>query len=147
MQVGDMSAEHGGFVYGHSSHQNGLDADVAYFRRNYTEQNPESTNGYEEFFVKDNKLTANFDMQRNWALVKSAVATNRIQRIFVNEVVKNAFCEYTKNIGEFSKDNENLRRLRPYAGHMDHFHFRITCPEKSKDCVAQEEVPAGSGCP
>lgn len=147
MQVGDICSENGGLQVGHESHQNGLDVDIAFFRRNFTEQDPSRTDGFEEEFVTPSgKLTQNFDMERNWAFVKEVVSTNRVNRIFVNAAVKTAFCNYTKQIGEYEVDSEYLRRLRAWPGHTEHFHLRIDCPINSKECISQDEVPPGSGC-
>jgi penicillin-insensitive murein endopeptidase len=146
LQIGDMSGIHGGPSGGHASHQNGLDADVAFLRLNQTMQDPVDTGGYREKFVRGSSVTQNFDLARNWAYVKILAETGRVQRIFVNQVVKNALCDFAKTRGEFQSETEALRRLRPYAGHEDHFHVRLTCPLNSPDCTPQAEVPVGSGC-
>jgi penicillin-insensitive murein DD-endopeptidase len=147
IQVADIAAAHGGSLEpDHNSHQNGLDADIAYIRADGTEQDPNFADGFQEVFVKDGRLTPNFDMPRNWALVKAFVASGRVNRMFVNEVVKQAFCDYARQTGELDSAQETLRRLRPYEGHMDHVHVRITCPLKSPNCSPQEEVPDGNGC-
>jgi murein endopeptidase len=74
VQIGDIAAQRGGsLVPMHASHQNGLDADIAYIRADGTEQDPNFTEGFQEVFVKDDRLTGNFDMPRNWSLVRSSV--------------------------------------------------------------------------
>lgn len=146
VQIGDVSAELGGLVPGHNSHQNGLDVDIAFLRTNETMQNPDDVNGFREKFVSSGKVSNNFDLERNWALAKLMVATGRPQRIFVNQVIKNAFCKLAREKGELQSAAETLHRLRPYSGHEDHFHVRITCPLNSPKCEAQEEIPAGTGC-
>lgn len=147
VQVGDMSNKKGGFAYGHDSHQNGLDADLAFLRTNQTEQDPQSVNGFAESFVKDGKPTANFDTARNWALAKLLIATGRVQRIFVNDVLKQELCRFAEAKGEFEAHRDVLYRLRSYEGHMDHYHVRLTCPLKSPKCEAQEEPPeTTTGC-
>jgi len=146
IQVGDVSQVAGGQISGHVSHQNGLDADIAFLRVNQTEQHPDDTTGFRESFVEHGRLTANFDMPRNWAFAKLLIATGRVQRIFVNEVVRKAFCEHARQTGELESAAETIRRLRIAAGHTDHFHIRVTCPLNSPRCTPQEEVPAGDGC-
>lgn len=147
IQIGDIAAQRGGsLVPMHASHQNGLDADIAYIRADGTEQNPDNTDGFEEVFVENDRLTRNFDLPRNWTLIKALQASGRVHRMFVNEVVKRAFCDYARQIGEFEANRETLRRLRPYEGHMDHVHVRLTCPKNSPHCVPQEEIPDGPGC-
>ncbi|MGE3263436.1 MAG: penicillin-insensitive murein endopeptidase [Bacteriovoracia bacterium] len=147
IQVGDMSKKGGGTADGHASHQNGLDADIAFLRLNQTEQDPNSTDGYSESFVKDGRVTANFDVSRNWELAKLFVNSGRVQRVFVNDVIKQEFCRYARLTGETESAREVLFRLRSYEGHMDHFHIRLTCPLKSPNCSPQEEPPeANDGC-
>lgn len=149
LQVGDLSQEKGGQITRHASHQNGLDADIVYFRVDRREQRDEpQTNDFEESFVKNGKVTANFDFERNWALMRAFVATGRTQRVFVDRAIKAAFCDYARKIGEFESGAEILRRMRPYPNHDDHLHLRLTCPAAtSPKCLPQEELPAGTGCP
>jgi penicillin-insensitive murein endopeptidase len=146
LMIGDMSGEHGGFISGHASHQNGLDTDVAYLRADQTEQDPNYTKGFEQSFVKKGRLTANFDIPRNWEILKILVSSGRVQRIFVNSVVKKAFCAYAKATDELESQKEALKRLRVIAGHTDHFHVRITCPRNSPACRPQEDMPDDTGC-
>lgn len=146
IMIGDMSAEHGDNLSGHASHQNGLDADVAFIRADRTEQDPEDTGGFREDFVNKGKLTENFDLPRNWHYAKVLIQTGRVQRLFVNAVVKKGLCSFVSLIGERESQRETLRRLRTIAGHEDHFHVRITCPASSPDCKAQEDVPEDLGC-
>lgn len=147
LMIGDMSAMEGGAIGLHASHQNGLDADVAFLRRNQTEQNPEATTGFQEKFVSPaGKVTANFDMERNWAYAKILIESGRVQRMFVDQALKTAFCSHARATGELENAKETLRRIRPYESHEDHFHVRLTCPKNSPDCMAQTEVPPGPGC-
>jgi len=146
LQLGDASQRAGGEVSGHVSHQNGLDLDIAYLRRDHWEQDLNEAAGFLEDFVKDTKVTANFDLQRNWFLVKELVKTGRVNRIFVNAQIKQALCNFAKRKGEFKKYNQALRRLRPWQGHADHLHLRLTCPRKSPACITQVEIPEGQGC-
>lgn len=147
VQIGDMSGKKGGFAYGHNSHQNGLDADIAFLRMDQKEQDPNSTTGFHETFVKDGQVTTNFDLPRNWLLAKLFIESGRVQRIFVNDVLKQEICRHAAIKGEFAAQRETLRRLRSYEGHMDHYHIRLTCPLQSPNCQAQEEPEeAGTGC-
>jgi penicillin-insensitive murein endopeptidase len=144
--IGDMSAEHGGYISGHASHQNGLDADVAYIRVDQTEQDPESTSGFHESFVRNGKVTENFDYPRNWAYAKTLISTGRVQRIFVNAAIKKGFCAWAKAVNEMESERETLKRLRVISGHTDHFHIRITCPRNSPSCKPQEDMSEDTGC-
>src|SRR5690606_28371648 len=137
---------HGGDISGHASHENGLDVDIAYFRNDHSEQDPEITSGFIERFVRNGKLSANFDLERNWTFIKALTRTGRISRIFTDRVIKNALCRYAESLGELKTEEEALRRLRHWPNHTDHWHVRLTCPEKSPRCKAQDDPPPGSGC-
>jgi penicillin-insensitive murein DD-endopeptidase len=146
MQIGDSSAENGGPISGHASHQNGLDVDIAYFRLDHREQDPQAVDGFQESFVKEGQVTENFDTIRNWETIKLVVSTGRVNRIFVDAAIKKAMCLHAESLGEAAEKTETLRRLRVWPQHDDHFHLRLTCPTRSPECVPQEEPPAGSGC-
>jgi penicillin-insensitive murein DD-endopeptidase len=146
VQIGDASQFSGGPVSGHVSHQNGLDADVAFLRVDQTEQDASRTDGFRESFVNKGRLTANFDLRRNWDYAKILISTGRVQRLFVGEVVRREMCNYVRSIGELGSEAETMRRLRVVAGHTDHYHIRLTCPQNSPNCRSQEEVPAGPDC-
>lgn len=146
MQVGDIAQMKGGQISRHNSHQNGLDADIAYFRINGVEQLPDIFDGFNEDMVINGKLSENFDHERNWELMKSLHRYGKVQRIFVDEVIKRETCHYATSIGEDKEHVEVLRSLRPFENHIHHLHVRLRCPVAAKNCVAQEEVAVGSGC-
>lgn len=146
LQVGDLSAEKGGLISGHASHQNGLDVDLIFLRVNRFEQDPEKTDGMPELFVVKGEVTPNFDTPRNWELIKTLVGSQRVGRIFVDQAIKDHLCSHALKTGEFQSHSETLRRLRPYPNHDNHLHLRITCPKNSPDCKEQEPPPVGSGC-
>lgn len=146
IQIGDVCAEHGGQLAHHASHQNGLDADIAYMRVNHREQDPQVITGFDELFVKNGKITENFDQERVWDFVKALHGTGRLVRIFMDPVIKATLCAYADSIGETEAQTDVLRRIRPLALHQDHMHVRITCPLNSPACVKQVDPPAGTGC-
>lgn len=151
LQIGDTSDWNGGYISGHASHQNGLDADMGYLQTNKVERDPNNSgpNGFSEIFVKNGAVTANFDIPRNWAILRNLVARGNVSRIFVDPVIKSTFCKKAAAIDptlSAANRNEVLRRIRPYGNHADHFHMRIKCPVGHKKCVAQSEPPTGTGC-
>lgn len=148
LQVGDLSAEQGGFITGHASHQNGLDVDLAYYRNDHREQiDPIGQKGFDESFVFKGRVSPNFDVARNWEVIKLFYDSGRLNRIFVDEKIKEAICLYADSIGEIRTREETLKRLRPYPNHDDHMHVRITCPKESMKCESQEPIQdLGSGC-
>jgi penicillin-insensitive murein endopeptidase len=145
MQVGDLSAKIGGFVSGHSSHQNGLDVDIVYYTNDQKLQAMDNSY-WTQFFVSNGKLK-NFSLSKNWHLFKLLVNRHPINRIFVDPVIKKAMCDYASSIGEFNSNIEVLRRLRPLSTHHDtHLHIRLKCPQDDLSCSDQGQPPAGSGC-
>ncbi len=154
LQIGDVSQHGGGPISGHASHMIGLDADFAYFNVSQREQDPQDVSGFKTSYVQNGKITKDFDIARNFTAMRVLVGTGRVNRIFVNEVVKKAICDYSKTLGpdptpvdpKLASIPVTLRRLRPWEGHDDHMHLRLTCPKASPRCVPQEEPPVGDGC-
>lgn len=151
LQVGDTADHDGGFLSGHASHQNGLDADIIYFRNNHFEENPNTNgpSGFTETFVKNGKISSNFDVTRNWMVLKYFVSRGNVNRVFVDPVIKKTLCDQASMVDpgvSVSEKTETLRRLRPYANHDNHFHLRLKCPRDHTKCTAQDDPPAGSGC-
>jgi len=144
LQVGDLSAHSGGRITRHSSHQNGLDVDLRYFAVDTREQDLSWEDGFDEDFVRNGKLSSNFDRLRNWELLRALVSSGKVQRVFVDAAIKKAYClDYARGSQE---ERDILRRLRPYTNHSNHLHLRLFCPEGSPRCQSQPEVPAGTGC-
>ncbi len=151
VQVGDITDLNGGFLSGHASHQNGLDADIAYLKANHIERDPNTngSTGFGESFVVNGAVTANFDLVRNWAILRNFVGRGNVGRIFVDPVIKAAFCTKAAVLDpslDATARTEVLRRLRPYAAHDDHFHIRLLCPAGHSQCLAQTDPPTGNGC-
>jgi penicillin-insensitive murein endopeptidase len=143
LQIGDIAAEHGGVVSGHVSHQNGLDADLIYFRLDHLE----AWASGDHFVTPKGTLSDNFDTERNFELIHILVASGRVNRIFMDPVIKKGFCSYAAAHGGINSAADTLRRMSPYPNHQDHMHVRLTCPPTSPQCQAQTpEVPAGDGC-
>ncbi len=146
--VGDMSLPRGGpMPNGHASHETGLDVDIW----DNLDPKPVLAPPDREEVPLPSMLTANGKAldparfsARQVTLLRLAATDPRVDRIFVNAVIKRALCQ-----GEFSAtvgDRAWLHRLRPWYGHNDHFHVRLACPEGSTDCEPQAPVPAGDGC-
>lgn len=147
LQVGDIAQKNGGAAPGHSSHQNGLDADIVYLTKNKKLQS-QTAAFWEEEFVKNGVVTENFDVERNLNLFKYLVTTQPVERIFVDVAIRKVFCKYAKE-NDLLKDaeiRETLRRLRVEALHGNHFHMRLRCPKTDTACKSQGEVPAGADC-
>ncbi len=151
IQVGDLSDRDGGPAGGHASHQNGLDADIVFLKKNHREMNPDDSGsnatGFDEDFVDaKGRVSANFDVEGNWRLIQLMASSARVDRIFIDYRLKRKFCEYAVEKGMRKDWGETLRKLRHWANHQDHFHVRLLCPPKSAKCRGMEPIPAGDGC-
>jgi len=145
LQIGDIANLKGGTLGRHKSHQNGLDADIVYYRKNGLEQNPDWAGPYVEKFVVKGKVTENFDVERNWKALQKFASFQQVERIFVDLAIKKNFCKlYAKNTDELSQ--QALRIMRPAPLHHDHMHVRIACPKGSTRCTPQDPVASGNGC-
>ena len=128
--VGDLGQPRGGPApSGHASHQTGLDVDLAYAP--YRNHQPP--------VMVDGKTLQKAFNAGVVALLRMAAEDTRVDRIFVNPVIKRALCSSVK-------DRSWLRKVRPWWGHGDHFHVRLACPDGSTACVRQPELPPGDGC-
>lgn len=138
--IGDLSQPRGGRMnFGHSSHQVGLDVDIWM----QTVPKQQSVNPYRDMKTIVNKASGHLIGQRIAAPTRDALYFSatypRTARIFVNPVVKYHLCQ-TEN------DTSWLRKLRPWWGHDEHFHVRLSCPDNATSCRNQRPIPAGDGC-
>jgi len=140
--VGDMAQPRGGpLPFGHASHQTGLDADIWFT----ADTRARPTAAERETPVLPSMLLPDLSGvdparfgPRQVSLLRLAASDPRVDRIFVNPVIKLALCR--------SDGGAWLRRIRPWWGHDDHFHVRLACPEGSPLCVPQRPAPDGDGC-
>lgn len=146
LSVGDISREAGGKLGSHKSHQNGLDADVAFYFNN------KSFQGYFASAVAVDKPHANWMLEQQWKLFKNVVDTQLVDRIFIHKVLKKALCDLAIKNDELHRDRndglaqETLRRLIPDADHHNHFHIRVKCSSAQVRCRQMAEPAQGSGC-
>ncbi len=143
--VGDLAQPRGGpMTSGHRSHQSGLDVDIWYLpaprarlsraERETLSAVPLVTPGTLEL---DAERFAAFDAA---TVLEAAASDPAVARLFVHPVVKRALCRRVEG------DRTWLRKLRPWWGHDHHFHVRLACPARDRDCVAQAPPPPGDGC-
>ena len=128
--IGDMAQPRGGPApTGHASHQTGLDVDLAYA----------PFEGHSPPSMLDGKQPSKRFDQKVRELLQLAASDPRVERIFVNPILKRALCETVR-------DRTWLHKLRPWWGHSDHFHVRLRCPDGDSTCVSQSPLPPGDGC-
>ncbi len=146
--VGDMAQPRGGpLPFGHASHQTGLDVDIWFTLDTKPGLTPDEREDPElpKMIVQN---VAQIDPThfgcRQVRLLELAASDPRVDRIFVNPVIKLALC---RGYGDAAEAGLGwLHKLRPWWGHDDHFHVRLLCPRNSPDCEPQAPVPDGDGC-
>jgi penicillin-insensitive murein endopeptidase len=142
--VGDIAQPRGGpMITGHESHQIGLDVDLWITPMPDRRLTPEERDNLSAL----NLVTAdgNGVDQKLWgpqyrALYETAAQMPETARIFVNPAIKRQLCR------EAGSDRDWLRLIRPWWGHADHFHWRISCPKGATECENQAPPPPGDGC-
>nr|WP_305989765.1 penicillin-insensitive murein endopeptidase [Roseibium sp. MMSF_3544] len=149
--VGDLAQPRGGpMLFGHASHQIGLDADIWLTEmpnRRLTAEEREQISaismlkGPLDVKGADRRVDPKKWTDTHARLIRLAASDKRVARIFVNPTIKKALCEF-----ETGKDRAWLRKVRPWWGHHYHFHVRLSCPAGSSGCKNQDPPPPGDGC-
>lgn len=130
--VGDMSLPRGGaYLHGHTSHQTGLDVDIAYKTLAYP-AGAQFAAGIR--LASTSAPVPRRSLRRLEALLRLAAADEHVDRIFVSARIKHFLCRSTAG------DRSFLDVLRPWLGHEMHFHVRLKCPADSPNCRPNEPV-------
>lgn len=129
LAIGDISAEHGGRISDHHSHQSGLDVDVGF----YFKKLPAA----EVSFVAAN---SSLDLEATWALLvafsRSASLDDGVQMIFLDYDVQRRLYDYAKKKGTREEDldfifqyphgkSELTGLVRHWPAHANHMHVRF----------------------
>lgn len=137
--VGDLSLSRGGPTQkGHSSHQNGLDIDI--FFETVEESNSPKL---KSFLLADGKIDYTRWNAAHNDLVVNFAKNNKVERIFIHPAFKKHFC---KNNDFFKLSIEELKKIRPWYGHDEHIHVRVTCPSSSASCNKQKPIMDTDTC-
>jgi penicillin-insensitive murein endopeptidase len=142
--VGDMGQARGGpMKSGHASHQIGLDVDIwLQPMPDHTLSATERENLSAASVLK--RGTRNIDPKRfgeaERLLIYRAARLPGVARIFVAPGIKRSLCATRW------RDPSFLNRVRPWYGHDDHIHVRLSCPAGAAHCLDQDPVPPGDGC-
>lgn len=145
--IADISQQTGGPILDdHSSHQMGLDADILLWQHpiaknrtlTITERehiHPQSVLTSDEMKVDEFKWR-----EIHGDILKLAASDTRVDRIFINPVIKKRLCnDYPGQLW--------LGKLRPWYGHDGHFHVRLKCPQGNSLCESQKPIEtSGDGC-
>ena len=132
LAIGDLSAEHGGKISDHHSHQSGLDVDVGF----YFTKLPA---GYPSTFI-DASASSALDLEATWALLaafsRTAALDDGVQMIFLDYDLQRRLYEYAKRRGtpereldfmfQYPHGRDELTGLvRHWPGHANHMHVRF----------------------
>lgn len=141
--IGDVGMARGGpTLSAHNSHQTGLDVDVWYNRIGHKMSRREREKaGAKNMVVRaTRKVNPRAFGAAELALLKRAATYPGIDRVLVSYAIKKDLCERLPN-------EDWIRKIRPWFGHVDHFHARLVCPTGSPECKSvADPIPAGNGC-
>jgi len=130
LAIGDLSAEHGGKLANHHSHQTGLDVDVGFFFHAMPE-------GYPDRFVAAN---TDLDLAATWSLLTAFSRTthldNGVQMIFLDYDIQARLHAWARKRGtpddqlasilQYPRGKDSLSGLvRHWPNHADHLHVRF----------------------
>jgi penicillin-insensitive murein endopeptidase len=133
LAVGDLGQPRGGPApSGHASHQTGLDVDLWFVA-------PHGSDSVSMVDAARQQPSPAF-ASGSARLVELTARDPRVDRLFLNPVLKRALCTTTTG------DRGWLRKVRPWWGHADHIHVRLACPADSPECQPQAALPPGDGC-
>lgn len=144
--IGDASQPRGG-PFGipgapsmHGSHQTGIDVDIWYDTSidHLAEEDLEGKRASSLVDLDGEKMSAEWDLPRVSTLLRTAASFKNVERIFVHPAIKRELCAHSR--GRW------LRKIRPWFGHADHFHVRLTCPKNESCRSIGDTLPRGSGC-
>jgi hypothetical protein len=140
VSVGEISGPRGGRALPHSSHRSGRDVDLGYVL----------LPGTEGEHWKQASAT-NFDVEKNWVLIKALVETGEVQTIFISRKLQRLLEPVARqDIGEEALGRYFWRPgggpeqdpiLRHWDGHRDHMHVRFRCEPGNARCRSRSTSP------
>ncbi len=152
--VGDLSAKHGGPLFGHNSHQSGRDADVGFYMKHDDgkQVNPHRFVPFGGDGRARDGAIVRFDDERNWLFVESLITDPKVEvrYVFVSMGLRKRLLTYASQKKKVSQDLYTkaaaaLMSPSDVDVHDDHFHVRIACPERMQaSCVEESYLGRGA---
>lgn len=147
--VGELSRRGGGSLPGHSSHESGRDADVAFYYKD-AQGRPVRTGRLMRVDATgrvDGNGELRFDETRTWRLVEAFLTDSEVvvQRIFISNSLRQRLLEEARRLGVSRKilDRADFALKQPTSGpaHDDHLHVRMACPRDQRDVCIADPIP------
>ncbi|MFK4810420.1 penicillin-insensitive murein endopeptidase [Devosia sp. ZW T5_3] len=142
--VGDMGQPRGGPAKsGHASHQIGLDVDLwlqPMPGHTLSAQEREELSAISVLKQGSRDIDPSRFGEAERLLIYRAAQLPGVARIFVAPGIKRSLCQTRW------RDRSFLGKIRPWYGHDDHIHVRLSCPTGASSCQDQDVVPPGDGC-
>jgi penicillin-insensitive murein endopeptidase len=144
LAVGELSAEHGGNLAGHASHESGRDVDIGFYMLDAA-QRPFAAFAFANFDARGRGLAPNqgmrFDVRRNWELLSRLVTDGeaRVQYAFIAPGLRQLLLDEGRRVSAPKSVLERAARVMvpPSEKHLhgNHFHVRIYCgPNERPKC-------------
>jgi penicillin-insensitive murein DD-endopeptidase len=152
--VGDLSAKHGGPLFGHNSHQSGRDADVGFYMKHDDgkQVNPHRFIPFGGDGRARDGAIVRFDDQRNWEFVEALLTDPKVEvrYLFVSMGLRKRLLTYAsqkKKVSQelYTKASAALMSPADIDVHDDHFHVRIACPERMRGVCVEESYVGRRG--
>jgi Penicillin-insensitive murein endopeptidase len=139
LAVGDLSAQHGGWISEHNSHRSGRDVDLGFF---FKRRPP----GYPESFVR--ATDENLDRAATWALLVNLLGSygkdGGVQMIFLDYGVQGLLYKWALAAGvkqrllgqifQYPNGAGGGGIVRHAPNHDNHFHVRYRCAKADAAC-------------
>jgi len=147
--IADVAQRYGGRLSNrsgrfHSSHQTGLDADIAFPSRRPVKDLWPAARGA--------SISDNLDEERLWMFLTALTCAEKspVIVIFVDSEIKQHMCRWAKRRQSIDDPSscafKTLRALKYSPGHHDHMHVRLRCPGNSDCRDATVSLGRSTGC-
>jgi penicillin-insensitive murein endopeptidase len=147
LSVGELSAQNGGNLGGHASHESGRDVDLGFYMLD-ARGRPYDAFAYANFDARGRATAPNaglsFDVVRNWELIARLVTDGdaRVQYVFVAQGLRDLLLQEAKrqNAAQVVRDRAARVLVPPRERHPhgNHFHVRVYCgPHERPKCSDQ----------